>query len=443
VQRAIDEWQRDRARLAARAADQPRDHLLGVLARIDLALREFVARAPQPGLLSGYGGAALFYAYSHLWTRNDLHLEQLHGVVGRTLEALEAEPPGLSHAGGLAGIAWCLQHLVRLGLIEGDGAGGAGGDGDGGGVFDQIDDLLAAELDRALAAGQYDFLHEGLGIALYFIERLPDPRARAVLERAVTGLEATASRDEGRGGQRRDDIDAIRWRDHFTRRARDGHDGPCYNLGLAHGSSAIVAILASLHDHGVATERVATLLRGATQWLRSTRLPADGDCVSLYPILVDADNRPLGPTPSRLGWCYGDLAVATALGRAGASLGDRACSDEAHAILRHTVAQRTASNGAIMDAALCHGSMGVSHMLRRAHHATGDDALRAGADHWLAHTLQLGAGPGSAAGFRCWRDDTYVDAFDLLQGITGIGLGLLAVLDPDTAPAWDRCLLLS
>jgi hypothetical protein len=43
----------------------------------------------------------------------------------------------------------------------------------------------------------------------------------------------------------------------------------------------------------------------------------------------------------------------------------------------------------------------------------------------------------------CGADDRYNDSFDLLAGITGIGLALLAVLDPATPPGRDRCLLLS
>ena len=94
-----------------------------------------------------------------------------------------------------------------------------------------------------------------------------------------------------------------------------------------------------------------------------------------------------------------------------------------------------------MDASLCHGSMGVSHMYRRAYLATGEPAYHQAAQRWLDHALDLrSAGP---AGFACWRRDGYIDCFDLLQGIAGIGLGLLAAIDVATPPAWDRCLLLS
>jgi lantibiotic modifying enzyme len=296
-------------------------------------------------------------------------------------------------------------------------------------VFGQVDETLGESMNDALADGRHDFLHEGLGIALYFLEKLPDPAARAQLERALSRLEATANGDER----------ALRWQDRFTRRGREAL-GPCYNLGLAHGTPAIVSILAMYLQHGLATSRVETLLRGATRWLRSARNPPDSS--SLYPIMVDADNQALGPVQSRLGWCYGDLAVAVALLNAGTALRDHTCVDEACAVLEHTLTHRTAENGAIEDASLCHGSMGVSHIYRRAYLATDDVVFRHGADRWLARTLELGAGSEGAAGFRFRERDAYVDRFDLLQGITGIGLGLLAALDR-AVPRWDRCLLLS
>ncbi|MBC7978607.1 MAG: lanthionine synthetase, partial [Myxococcales bacterium] len=154
----------------------------------------------------------------------------------------------------------------------------------------------------------------------------------------------------------------------------------------------------------------------------------------------DAADRAQGLATSRLGWCYGDLGVAIALQRIGRALGERDCRDEAAATFAHTASQRTPTNGMIADASLCHGSMGVSHIFRRAFQATGHADLEAAADHWLTHTLALA---DTEVGFQARRADAYIDSYDLLQGLTGIGLGLLAAVDRETAPDWDRCLLLS
>jgi hypothetical protein len=39
--------------------------------------------------------------------------------------------------------------------------------------------------------------------------------------------------------------------------------------------------------------------------------------------------------------------------------------------------------------------------------------------------------------------DRFVACDDLLQGSAGVGLAMIAALDRETAPTWDRCLLLS
>ncbi len=392
------------------------DRVRALIASIDDGVRAFVARDEPRGLLNGQCGAALFHAYAYRWTEDDAHLESLQRVIERSLASLAIERPAPSHCGGLAGIAWCLQHLIQEGFLD---------PGDAGDVFAQIDPVLAAAMIDGLARGQHDFLHEGLGIALYFLDKLPDPAARAHLEHAVASLEATAVRDR----------DEVRWQDRFT---REGAAEPSYNLGLAHGTPGILVVLARCHELGVLPARVAPLLRGAARWLHAARNPPGA--VSRYPIRVDAAGRAQGPATSRLGWCYGDLGVAITLQRIGRALGDRDCLDEAAATFAHTASQRTAGNGMIADASLCHGSMGVSHIFRRAAQATGNVDLEAAADHWLTHTLALA---DAEIGFQARRADAYVDSYDLLQGLSGIGLGLLAAVDRETAPDWDRCLLLS
>jgi len=58
---------------------------------------------------------------------------------------------------------------------------------------------------------------------------------------------------------------------------------------------------------------------------------------------------------------------------------------------------------------------------------------------WVA----VGVAIGLVFGLRAKLADAYVESDELLQGRIGIGLGLLAAVDRETAPAWDRCLLLS
>ena len=391
--------------------------LVDLVARIATSLKP--QNAVPAGLLNGTCGLALFHAYHFQWSQDERDVHRLNEILHVTAAALGSGTLGASHCGGLAGIAWCLQHLRRHDFV----------DDDIHDVFSHLEPVLAAEMDRALAASEHDFLHQGLGIVLYFLEQLPDPSAQAQLERAVVRLEATAMRDG----------ELVRWRDHFTSETRgELATTPRFNLGLAHGTPAILAILAKLHRHGIAPERIAPLLRGTVRWLSATRY--DGDRTALYPTIVDDHHRALRTDDSRLGWCYGDLGVAVALLHAGTALGDPTILAEARDILHHTLARRTPTNGMVADAGLCHGSVGIAHIYRRAYALTGDEALLVGVDRWLDHTIELANG---AIGFASKQANAYVECDDLLQGLAGIGLGLLAAIDRDTEPNWDRCMLFS
>lgn len=116
---------------------------------------------------------------------------------------------------------------------------------------------------------------------------------------------------------------------------------------------------------------------------------------------------------------------------------------EAYAVFEHTLKYRNSENGSIGDASLCHGSMGTSHIYRRAHAVTGDNLFLKGAEQWLQQSLQMENWKDGLTGFKYLTRNGYENNYNLLEGTTGIGLALIAALDRDTLPSWDRCLLLS
>lgn len=382
------------------------------LVEIDRALGRWLETPTAPGLLDGSCGAALFYAYYGALTGSDDHVERVHRIVGDAVDALATRSLSPAHCGGIAGIAWCLHHLADRGLVE------AGEE-----VFETVDEVLCAAILRDVRAGARDFLHDGLGAALYLGERASVPHVRACLALVVEALERTAVHDE-RG---------TRWIDDRTNR---------FNLGLAHGNPGILALLAHLHERGIAPARTTALLADGVRWVRSTRLP-EPRRGSHFPIAVDAAGEPTSRDASRLGWCYGDLGVAVSLLRAGRALGEPELVADAVEVLRHTAEHRSAEDGHIEDAALCHGSMGIAQIYRRASFVTGDEALRVEADRWIDHGLSLARWADGAAGFKYSMAHGYVPSFTLLQGVAGIGLALVSALGPASESAWDRSLLLS
>lgn len=399
-----------------------KDDMTAVLENISRELDDFTANDNNAGLLGGYTGCALFYAYYYQHTSRDEHLEKALFVVQKSIEALSELPLNGSFCGGVAGVAWCIQHLAQMGYIEDDEVEDA---------FGEIDLMVAAFMEESLSAGKNDFLHEGVGTALYFLER-PAAVATPVLERLVDYLEKSAHRFPT----------GITWKDVFSSQSEQYQHRDLYNLGLAHGVPAIIAILGRLYEKGIAREKVRRLMEGSISWLMSHKKSHGGGGESLYPVLADASGEAVGDKHSRLGWCYGDLGIAVALLGAGKRL-QRADYNEAALTILHDIARhRDTRNGAVHDACICHGSAGIAHILQQAAIATGDPVLEKAAEKWLQTTLSMNTWKDGPAGYKFYHHPDYHNSYNVLEGIAGVGLSVLGFLQPDITPGWNNSLLI-
>jgi hypothetical protein len=138
----------------------------------------------------------------------------------------------------------------------------------------------------------------------------------------------------------------------------DGH----FNLGMAHGISGPLALLALCHQQGVVVEGQVEAMRRIATWLLSRR--GTDEHGPYWPALVPLDHEVASTVdllpPSRVAWCYGAPGVARALQLAAAALGELAWAEEAKTTLRAAF-RRPRSRWGIRDASLCHGSAGVLH----------------------------------------------------------------------------------
>jgi lantibiotic modifying enzyme len=388
-----------------------------VLQEISVALDYYTEQENPSGLLGGYTGCALFYAYYYNLTGKKKHLKKVHTLLLKSIQALSEEELIASHCNGVSGIVWCIQHLINAGFASEDGMED---------VFGEVDTLLGSIMEQQIQENRYDFLHEGLGIALYFLEK---KEFSPYLNTLAGQLEVAAYQDEK----------GVRWRDFISQSRAGDPELPAFNLGLAHGTPAIISILGMIHKKG----GNSPLLKESVNWLLSTRNKPEEGVISLFPVLVNAQNEAMTGKQSRLGWCYGDLSIAMTLLNAGIWLQNDQYKEEAHRIFTYTLQHRNNNNGSVHDACLCHGSAGIAHIYRRAYLTLKDPRLLLGAEHWLQQTLQMKTWKDGPAGFKFLTDSKYENNYGILEGITGIGLSLIAALDPATTPAWDRCLLLS
>ena len=391
------------------------DRARAAIAEIAASTAGASVESDEPWSLSGgAGGAAVFYAYLAVHDGRSEH----RVTAGKLLDAAVSEMRGRDPSlyGGVAGVAWALEHLE-----PGRGRGAA---------FDPaLRDLLA----RGTWRGTYDLIMGLVGLGVYALERLPDPTARECLELVVERLTELAEAVPG----------GVSWRTPARLlpppQAAELPDG-YYNLGLAHGVPAVVVLLAGALSAGVAGGETRRLLAEAVAWLLAQRLPDGGR--SCFPSFV-APGHP--PDPARTAWCYGDPGIAVALLLAARATGSPEWEADALDLAR-VAASRDQDEAQVRDAGLCHGAAGLGHLFNRIHQATGDAVLGDAARAWLELALDMRDPDRGVAGFPALIPDQegprWVADPGLLMGSTGVGLAFLAATGA-VEPAWDRILMLS
>jgi lantibiotic biosynthesis protein len=62
-------------------------------------------------------------------------------------------------------------------------------------------------------------------------------------------------------------------------------------------------------------------------------------------------------------------------------------------------------------------------------------------NYWYDQTLKMGSRNDGLAGYKFLSQQGWANEYNLLEGVSGIGLSLLSFLDPSFS--WDECLLIS
>jgi lantibiotic modifying enzyme len=394
-----------------------------------LEIAEALAGDPQllanPGLCDGAAGRALFFGYlADAWPGQGF-ATIAEDYLDRAIDLLAEQTLGWGLYSGATGIAWATAHLV-------------------GRFVDPSEPDDNVELDAALRdllksspwLDCYDLISGLCGQGVYAIERLPRANAVELLELIIDRLGDETTLSDG----------GVTW---LTRPeaimhppTRRRHPNGYYNLGVAHGVPAVIAVLAAARAAGVKPAKTEALYHGAVAWTLAQQLPIESP--SAFPYWI-SDAAP--PDPARAAWCYGDPGVAATLFAAARSANDAALANVAVAVGRRA-ARRPIEQAGVCDAMICHGSAGLAHLYNRLWQGAGDPLFAHTARIWLADVFRWRQPGTGVAGLRSWTTKPgsdvlgWVDDHSLLTGVIGVGLTLLAAIT-SVEPAWDRILLAS
>lgn len=353
------------------------------------------------GLFSGRMGVIVFCEHYLRAYPDPQRTELLDAYLDSFFDRLTSGMSMLTYCSGLTGVFEGLRYLNREKLLEVD--------------YSDIENNYRKSLydfvASNLAEKNYDYLHGALGTVKYFRD---DP---VLVNRALELLESSAEKN-GPG---------YKWK---SRLGVDRKFG--YNIALSHGISSIVAVSSGLTTPGTDQTMRDEIITQACNYILSQQIdPQRYGC--FFPSQSLENEPEQEPTCSRLAWCYGDLGVATSLWQAGSILHNESWTAKAVEIFLRSALRRDPEQTMVMDAGLCHGTASISMMFRYMYRQTGEPLLGETADHWLMRTLEKSCFEDGAAGYKTWHgsDRSWMVEYNLLEGISGIGLLFLDALAKD------------
>ncbi|MER6817455.1 lanthionine synthetase C family protein [Spirillospora sp. NPDC000708] len=282
------------------------------------------------------------------------------------------------------------------------------------------------------ALAEFDLISGLTGISCYLLHRDPHGEpVRAVLHYLVRLTHPV--RPNGLGA-------AVPgwWTPHdLTDRPSPALPGGHANLGIAHGITGPLALMATAHRRGVTVPGQIDAIDRICRWLDTWQ--QSSSTTAWWPGHITADEHRTGRAhqdgPARPSWCYGTPGIARALQLAALALDDHARRRTAEDALYGCVTD-TRQVAQLTGPSICHGRAGLVLAATRAAADAATDALAAQLPRLRtrAVTRPITDRPHRSPGQP-----------GLLDGATGIALTRATALQqgPQGAPwPWDACLLM-
>lgn len=365
-------------------------------------------------VVAGHAGLALLYAHLDSAQLIERDPDAPFAWVTLLAEGLALDHTPVSLFGGAAGVGFVIAHLLRMYPdleVEDQ-------------YFEQLTTFIRSVVSISPWGGHFDLIRGLTGYGVFFLELLPDEVAAEGLAHVVARLTESAVEDD----------EGTRWftaPELLTPVQKGMHPGGWFDLGLAHGLPGVMVILAAASAYGIERPRAESLLERSLGWLRTQRTSTKFGWT--YPAKVVPGTT---ATPTRAGWCYGDVGIAAALAAISDYVRDSSLALEAHDIIE-SVLTRPAQATSVTDPHFCHGAIGIAHILARFYERTGDSELRYAAMEYFSMAYRL-----NSEEERNGAEPSARKQVDLLAGEASLILPTISALIGVT-PHWDRLFLLS
>ncbi len=384
-------------------------YFLKRIAEIALQLEFDYNKLNKGGLFTGRLGIANFYFYYSVILNDEYYAKRAVKIIQNSIDDFLLEDDiSLSFCEGLAGMKWILKKWINEKIVSSE--------------FDEIlpyDDILLKSASKDLEVGEFDFLYGALGKIIVLLD---DNKYKSETHQLIDAL-CKICKIESNG--------SIKWESVLN--FNENELG--YDFGIPHGMGGIIAFLCQCYSLGINKAKCDFLLNGTLKFILENRNQSDETWT--FPSILDVKNNSLG---GRLAWCYGDLGLGLIILRMAVLTNNESLRKEIIKILIKTTNKQSLLMSGVTEAGLCHGSAGVAHIYNRIFNYTNIDIFKKTSENWFKVTIDI------------FEDNNYSitskndlppnSKYDLINGISGIGLSLISGAF-SIEPKWDGCLLLS
>jgi exonuclease III len=361
------------------------------------------------GLYSGKFGILLFLNYYAKYTNN---IAIASDYANNLLDNFYMKTMLHTFCSGLSGILYLFEFLRENDFIDINTEE----------VANEFDDFLLRSMRKDIENRYYDFLHGALGVGFYFLKK---QKESPVIE-MVKFLYEIAEKDYINN--------VFKWKSVLNE-----HEEMGYNISLSHGMSGIILYLSHVIKNKINDNYLLEMLEGAVHYILSQEI--DVRIYGSYFPSYSLENKDTKIYKSRLAWCYGDLGVAYSVWYAGKVVNKQSWIDKGMNILIHSTNRINLIKNHVIDAGICHGSIGIAMMYRKIFIETNNLLFLEAARYWIKETLHFSVFQDGLAGYKTYKGENFSCDYSMLTGVSGIGIMFISYLMNDQQN-WDEMFLL-
>ncbi|MDA6069334.1 MAG: lanthionine synthetase LanC family protein [Flavobacterium circumlabens] len=282
------------------------------------------------GLYVGLSGMILFYDYLHQAYPIEEYENKLLAIIEKANQLIEEGVDSVSLCSGFAGYGIALLRLQNKSIdIDEE-------------YFETIDGILLEEFKLLYESNNFDFLHESMGISMYFIERYKVSKNQnifKVLQHFSHDLISKINAD---------------FKNVLVKSSENR--GEYYSFGAAHGVAGYLNFLIYMEKNVEGLEiDIRKPLRICVDFLMSYK-KYDNESKQYFANIFSLQSNEF--IPSRLSWCQGDLGISNALYNTGVFLNDDDLVNESISLMNNS-SKISFEDSGINDSGFCHGSAGA------------------------------------------------------------------------------------